>query len=142
MFFWFEEDWETYPRKDGNKKKAKAYYLKAITSEAKRLAFQKKMKDYVDSIDNPVYLKHGETFFRDWESLEVSNISKNKKAESSPAEQVNIGRGAWVDGVMEAYEKNSNLLEILLDYPEAVHHLVKQVLYDFGYIESGPVPHE
>jgi len=41
--------------------------------------------------------------------------------------------------VMEAYEKNGNLPKTLLDYPSGVHDLVKQVLYDFGYIDRSRI---
>jgi uncharacterized protein YdaU (DUF1376 family) len=68
---WFEEDWTKYPRKAGNKKKAESCYLKSVTSETKRQAFLTKMADYVASVDDPAYLQHGETFFRNWEPLVV-----------------------------------------------------------------------
>lgn len=67
----FEEDWERYPRKAGNKKKAESCYLKSVTSESKRQAFLAKMETYVASVEDPAYLQYGETFFRNWEPLVI-----------------------------------------------------------------------
>jgi hypothetical protein len=36
------------------------------------------MAAYVESVDDPGFLKHGETFFRNWQDLEVSNIKPMK----------------------------------------------------------------
>lgn len=71
---WFEEDWASYPRKEGNKTKAKKCYLKSVESESRRKAFQKKMRAYVASVDDAKFLKHGETFFRNWEDLVISDL--------------------------------------------------------------------
>jgi len=64
---WFEEDWLTYPRKAGSKPKAKSCYLKSITTPEKRKQFQKKTKAYLATCKNPDFIKHGETWFRNWE---------------------------------------------------------------------------
>jgi len=68
---YFEEDWGRYPRKAGNKKKAESCYLKSVNSEAKRQAFLAKMEAYVASVEDPTYLQHGQTFFRNWEPLVI-----------------------------------------------------------------------
>jgi len=77
----FEEDWALYPRKAGNKKKAFACYQKTVGSnlEGNRPKFQTKMREYVASVDDHGYLYYGETFFRNWEGLEVSNIRPIKQ---------------------------------------------------------------
>jgi len=68
---WFEEDWEKYPRKEGNKPKSESCYLKTVTTQEKRNEFLGKMDAYVKSVDDPTFLKHGETFFRNWKALVV-----------------------------------------------------------------------
>jgi len=67
----FETDWNQYPRKAGNKKKAQSCYLKSVNSPTKRKTFLAKMETYVASVNDPTYLQHGEKFFRNWESLVV-----------------------------------------------------------------------
>ena len=76
----FKEDWIVYPRKAGDKSKALSCYRKTVGNNLKinRPLFLEKMKAYVESIDDPGYLKHGETFFRNWRDLEVSNIKPMK----------------------------------------------------------------
>ena len=76
----FKEDWIIYPRKAGDKKKALSCYRKTVGKNLKinRPLFLEKMKAYVESIDDPGYLKHGETFFRNWVDIEVSNIRPMK----------------------------------------------------------------
>ena len=76
----FERDWKEYPRKAGNKRKAESCYLKSVSSEERRKQFLDKMKAYVASVDDPNYLMHGETFFRNWEDIEIpEKINKPKK---------------------------------------------------------------
>jgi hypothetical protein len=72
----FEEDWENYPRKAGSKKKAKACYLKTISTQKRREAFQWKTFLYVKSVKDPAFLKHGETWFRNWVEHIVDNAPK------------------------------------------------------------------
>ena len=81
----FEEDWSAYPRKDGIKSKALSCYKKTVGNnlEVNRPLFQSKMKSYVGSVEDPKYLKHGETFFRNWEDLAVSNPLPFKQKETS-----------------------------------------------------------
>jgi len=74
----FQEDWGRYPRKAGNKKNANAHYRKSVGLD-KRKAFLKKMDAYVASVNDPEYLKHGETFFKNWEDLEVSEFIPPKQ---------------------------------------------------------------
>ena len=76
----FKEDWIIYPRKAGDKGKALSCYRKTVGNNLKinRPLFLEKMKAYVASVDDPGFLKHGETFFRNWQDLEVSNIKPMK----------------------------------------------------------------
>ena len=76
----FKEDWIIYPRKAGDKGKALSCYRKTVGNNLKvnRPLFLEKMKAYVGSVDDPGFLKHGETFFRNWQDLEVSNIKPIK----------------------------------------------------------------
>lgn len=76
----FKEDWATYPRKDGVKSKALSCYKKTVGNnlDTNRPLFLKKMEEYVASVDDDGYLKHGETFFRNWQDLEISNIKPTK----------------------------------------------------------------
>ena len=78
----FNEDWGRYPRKAGDKKKARGFYIKSVGLD-KRKEFLLKMDNYVNSVDDPQYLKHGETFFRNWEDLAVSNPLPFKQKETS-----------------------------------------------------------
>ena len=135
---WFREDWGAYPRKDGDKAKAEKCYLKSVTSMEKRKLFQKKMREYVDSVDDPIYFKHGETFFRNWENLEVSGITSKNGNKKTPAQQVSEGRGEWIDGVLSAYGKLKEVPKILKQYPKEDEKLVLKVLYNFQIIESLP----
>jgi len=77
----FEKDWKRYPRKAGNKRKAESCYLKSVgLDDGKRKQFLSKMDAYVASVDDLNFLKHGETFFRNWEDIEIpEKINKPKK---------------------------------------------------------------
>lgn len=66
----FEYDWKAYPKK-GNKQKAKASYFKSVTTTEKRQAFLDRTKAYIESVDDPTYLKNGDTWFNQWEGYEV-----------------------------------------------------------------------
>jgi len=79
----FEKDWEQYPRKAGDKKKAKSCYLKTVTTPEKRKAFLDKMSAYVASVDDPKYFQHGEKFFRNWESLVVAEKIINQEKQTT-----------------------------------------------------------
>jgi hypothetical protein len=145
---WFEEDWGTYPRKDGDKKITMGCYLKSVKDPAIRKAFQEKMREYVNSVDKPEFLKHAETFFRTWENLEVSNIRKGGKPINliTPEEQVSNGRGEFVDAVLSAFEQFETPIAVntppytfelvLKHFPKKQEKLVMQVLYDFGVVEK------
>ena len=82
----FEEDWQTYPRKAGDKPKALSSYRKTVGNNLKknRPLFQQKIQEYVASVKDPGYLKHGETFFRNWEKLVVNTVhpSEDKSFET------------------------------------------------------------
>lgn len=81
----FNEDWGKYPRKEGNKRKAKECYVKSVgDNEEQRKRFLEKMEKYIASVDDPQFLKHGETFFRNWEDLEVSSNSWKKGVNGRP----------------------------------------------------------
>jgi uncharacterized protein YdaU (DUF1376 family) len=69
---YFEEDWQAYPRKEGNKKNARRDYLKTVTSELKRIEILNKMGQYVNSIEDKKFLMYGATFFHQWEDLEIA----------------------------------------------------------------------
>ena len=78
----FHNCWDKYPRKAGNKRKAYESFKKTVWKKEKRInIFLEKMKEYILSVDDPKYLKHAETFFKNWEDLEVSMsiVSKPKK---------------------------------------------------------------
>ncbi|MDC0206424.1 hypothetical protein OAL04_04225 [Nitrospinae bacterium] len=78
----FHNCWDKYPRKAGNKRKAYESFKKTVWKKKKRInIFLEKMEQYTLSVDNPKYLKHAETFFKNWEDLEVSMsiVSKPKK---------------------------------------------------------------
>ncbi len=72
----FEICWDKYPRKAGNKKKALDCFKKSVWAKGDQgqETFLKKMGAYVASVDDPGFLQHGETFFRNWQDLEISNI--------------------------------------------------------------------
>ena len=100
----FDEDWMAYPRKDGSRNKALSCYKKTVGNNLKlnRPLFLKKMKAYVDSVDDLGYLKHGETFFRNWQDLEISNIKpmknetfdeKHERKMSEARERLNANHG-------------------------------------------------
>ena len=67
----FEEDWDAYPRKAGSKAKALSCYKKSVNTPAKRESFQAKTAAYLKSCDDPQFIKHGETWFRNWEDHQV-----------------------------------------------------------------------
>ena len=77
----FEKCWAKYPRKAGNKKKALAEFKKSVWPQGEPGIenFLKKMDLYVASVNEPQYLQHGDTFFRNWKDLAVSGIRPVKK---------------------------------------------------------------
>ena len=69
----FHNCWDKYPRKAGNKRKAYESFKKTVWKKEKRInIFLEKMEKYILSVDDHKYLKHAETFFKNWEDLEVS----------------------------------------------------------------------
>ena len=145
----FEEDWNRYPRKAGNKIKARVCYHKSIgDNPEKRKQFLEKMQDYVSNTDIE-YLKHGETFFRNWEALVVDTVKsrKNGNREPTPMEQALLGRGEFVDKVLKdialmlAMPNPPKTKEIaarsFIDSTSAEDKkAVSLILFDFGYCES------
>jgi len=144
----FEEDWNLYPRKAGNKIKARVCYHKSVGKDPdKRKQFLEKMQLYVANTDLE-YLKHGETFFRNWKDLEVDTVKsrKNGNKELTPMAQAMAGRGEFVDLVI----RNAEALAV--DMPEKsrgeignlmIHHFkedekpaVKKILFDYQWLES------
>ena len=76
----FEEDWAEYPKKKGaNKTKSFDCYKRTVGIE-KRLEFNTKTQAYIDSFDNGdlEYCKNADTWFRNWEGIEVSKDEKTK----------------------------------------------------------------
>jgi DNA-binding Lrp family transcriptional regulator len=75
---WFDDDWDKYPNPAGNKDNAFVSYKNIIGPDPTRLRpqFLAKMDEYVSSVNDPQYLKHGEKFFREWQAIEVSPIAK------------------------------------------------------------------
>jgi hypothetical protein len=69
----FEEDWKKYIRPGGNLHNAWQHYLATVGKDinTQRPIFLKKMNDYVASVSDPQYYKHGERFFREWEDLVI-----------------------------------------------------------------------
>jgi len=81
----FQNCWNQYPRKAGNKKKAFECFKKSVWKQGRRVnIFLEKMGAYIKSVDDPQYLKHGETFFRNWEdeAIPESIAAKSKKKTS------------------------------------------------------------
>lgn len=144
----FEEDWESYPRKAGDKSKALAHYKKTVGKDLKknRPVFQGKMRDYVQSVENQGYLKHGETFFKNWESLEVDKVHKNGAAVITPMQQAGDGRGEFVDMIIDGFQKIASdnpewttdavIHALLRDVEEKDRSAAIKVLKDFQLIEA------
>lgn len=81
----FQNCWNQYPRKEGNKKKAFECFKKSVWKQGRRVnIFLEKMGRYIKSVDDPKYYKHGDTFFRNWEDLEIAEpiAAKPKKKTS------------------------------------------------------------
>ena len=105
----FLEDWESYPKK-GNKQRAKASYLKSVTTPEKRKAFQDKTRDYIESVDDPHYLKNGDTWFFQWEGYEVGGVIQKKAPKS------------FEELRQEKYDRE---MQILIDEDNAKRGIVK-----------------
>ena len=78
----FQNCWGQYPRKVGNKKKARESFKNTVWKKGRRIhIFLEKMGKYIKSVDDPQYYKHGDTFFRNWEDLEIAEpiVAKPKK---------------------------------------------------------------
>lgn len=77
----FEEDWGRYIRKAGNKRKALECYQRTVGSDLakKRPLFLDTMERYHESLKgrDRKYALHGETFFRNWQDLEIDESSGN-----------------------------------------------------------------
>ena len=72
----FEEDWKSYPRKAGSKKKAALCYAKSVNTPEQRKKFQTKTQAYLASCKDPTFYKHGETWFRNWEDYVIDGYSE------------------------------------------------------------------
>jgi len=139
---WFEEDWETYPRKEGNKTKAKACYLKTVTTPEKRKAFLEKMKAYVKSVEEPIYLKHGETFFRNWQALVVPKF----RSERTPMQQAEASSGEFVDKITDKanqmlkdhpnWDSETVAQKVLAESSKEDFNATALILYNFSWLES------
>lgn len=80
----FEKDWAMYPRKAGDKKKAFSCWMKTVwkKGEDARYNFIQKIIDYTASFDDTSFMKHGETFFRNWENIEIEKKQEKKQPKS------------------------------------------------------------
>lgn len=144
----FEEDWNLYPRKAGDKAKALSCYKKTVGKnlEKNHPLFQQKMQAYVQSVEDPRYLQYGETFFKNWENLVVDTVRKNGRAIITPMQQANDGRGEFVDMIIDGFQKiasdNSELTEdavtqaLLQDIEKKDRLAAIKVLKDFQLIEA------
>jgi len=67
----FEEDWLRYPRKEGNKAKAKKSWMKTVGGnvEKRRPEFHAKMDEQVNATPDKKYLPYASTFFHQWQDL-------------------------------------------------------------------------
>jgi len=144
----FETDWKSYPRTAGNKKKAQACYLKSVTTPEKRKEFLAKMKTYIASVEDPQFLKHGETFFRNWQDIEIDSkgpVRGSNNGASSKMAQAIQGRGEFVDLVLEMIATLLNK-SASLTKQEAADQMLREtgpddkqatarILYAFGYSE-------
>ena len=146
----FEEDWNLYPRKAGNKIKARVCYHKSVGKDPdKRKLFLEKMQAYVSNTDIE-FLKHGETFFRNWEALVVDTVKsrKNGNKDPTPMEQATLSRGEFVDkvtGRAEAlYAGNEDLGRsgvaelVIVEMPYAERQAVRLILYNYQWLDNPP----
>jgi len=89
----FEEDWRDYPMKNGaNKSKAKSYYKKTVASNliTNRPKFQQKTKAYIEDCKaSNRFLKNAETWFRNWQTVEVG---PGNDASGSPFDDPEVKR--------------------------------------------------
>ncbi len=142
----FEEDWNLYPRKAGNKKKARSCYHKSVgNNPEKRKQFLEKMQNYERSTQTE-FLQYGETFFRNWESLEVDTTSGNGRSPPSPMTQATAGRGDFVDKVTRAaeqYAKEQPQMSrsdvgcwVIGGFSGDEQRAAKKILYDFQWIDT------
>jgi len=81
---YFEEDWKNYPRKAGNKAKAKSCYLRLVNTAEKRVSFLDKTRRYVSRTDSE-YLMYGSTWFRNWVDHIIDDSVKSHYLSSKPA---------------------------------------------------------
>ena len=67
----FEEDWNRYPRKEGNKLAAEKSWMKSVgvNVEKRRSEFHKKMDEQIKAVSNKKYLLYASTFFNQWQDL-------------------------------------------------------------------------
>ena len=88
----FEFCWNKYPRKAGNKKKALAEFKKAVWPQGDQGVenFLKKMDEYTASVSEVGYLQYGETFFRNWRDIVVSDIAPRKNDNPNQRGEVRI----------------------------------------------------
>lgn len=107
---WFEEDWRDY-LKGGDKQRAKSGYFKSVTTLEKRQDFQEKTRAYIASVNDPTYLKNGDTWFCGWQKYDIKKTKPSKskseieienlanlvrKAESNENDTKRIGNGLGI----------------------------------------------
>jgi len=88
----FEMCWQKYPRKAGNKKKAFVEFKKTVWPQGDQGVenFLKKMNEYTASVSEVGYLQYGETFFRNWRDMVVSDVSPRKNDNPNQRGEVRI----------------------------------------------------
>jgi len=146
----FEEDWNRYPRKAGNKVKARICYHKTVGKDPdKRKEFLAKMQLYVENTDLE-YLKHGETFFQNWKALVVDTVKsrKNGNKELTPMDQAMASKGDFVDKVLDRADAifsaneglgRSQAAEFTIEeLPEAEKEAAHLILYNYSWIDNPP----
>ena len=78
----FDKDWEELPRKEGNRKKAMDCWMTTVGFNLSKAhpKFKKQLQDFKKSVEGreKKYIKTGEVFMRNWESL-VFDTSPNIK---------------------------------------------------------------
>lgn len=109
---WFDEDWKDYP-KGGNKQKAKAYYLKTVKSEQIREEFRFKSAEYLNSVDDPKYIKNGDTWFCNWDKYETKKpLPRNSQNKTTDQILNIINSGGDENGNRPADKRGLDFIDI------------------------------
>ena len=103
----FEEDWKDYPKKGGNKIKAKVSYKNTVGKDLNnRIAYQVKTDQYIQSFQGKYkYMKNKDTWMLNWPYVEIMEVDSQSVEKTTFEKKRDVTR-KWLENENNGNESN------------------------------------